>query len=86
MRKSELLALLTEEYKKTVRLPDDISLKDYRDAIERETGIKMSDKRASRTLNGLKEFTSLLVVDRGKTIRVWRKIAKPKRTKRVKNV
>ena len=85
MNKAQLLALLADEYKKTVRLPDDISLKDYRNAIERETGVKMSDKRATRMLNELKGFTSFLIVDRGKTIRVWRRIEKPKRVKRAKS-
>lgn len=73
MTKADLLKLLAEEYKKTVRLPDDISLKDYQEIIERETNLKISDKRATRALNSLKGFTSLIVVERGKVIRVWRK-------------
>lgn len=73
MTKADLLKLLAEEYKKTVRLPDDISLKDYRDTIEREVGVRMSEKRATKILNGMQGYTSLIIVDRGKTIRVWRK-------------
>lgn len=86
MTKAELLKLLAEEYKKTVRLPDDISLKDYRDAIERETGVKMSEKRATKMLNELRGFTSLLVVDRGKVIRVWRRSVHKPNTKRTRMV
>ena len=84
MRKSEMLSLLAEEYKRTVRLPDDISLRDYKDTIAKATGLKISDKRATRALNELTGFTSLLVVDRGTVIRVWRET--PKRRKRVKNI
>jgi hypothetical protein len=84
MKKSELLALLADDYQKTVRLPDDVSLKDFKEAIERKTGLRISDKRATKSLNDRDDLVSLIVVERGKVVRVWRKKSNSKRRKRVK--
>lgn len=72
MNKTDLLDILVSEYKQTIRLPNDISLNDYREAIEHETGVRMSYTRAVKALNSIKGLTSLLVVDKGKVTRVWR--------------
>lgn len=81
MTKADLLKMLTDDYKKKVRLPDDVDLRDFRDAVERETGLRVSEKRATRILNELvreEKFITLLVVERGKVLRVWREAPKKK--------
>ena len=82
MSKSELLRSLVEEYSKSIRLADDISLRDYKDAVERETGKRISDKKAMRLLNGRPDLEALLVSGPGGEIWIWRERRKQKDAKR----
>lgn len=77
VNKTDLLRELAKEYAKTVKLPDDIGLSDYMDAVERETGLRISKAKATKALNlrvGQGGFQTLLVSYHGKIIRVWRKV------------
>jgi len=75
MTKADLLKMLANDYRNSVRQADDISLRDYKEAILRETGVSVGDRRAYRRLGALVasgEYVSLIVSDKGHNVRVWR--------------
>lgn len=84
MNKSEILASLIEQYKKSVRLPGDISIKDVRTAVEREMGIKIGARKAIRILNEREDLEAIKVTSDNGDTWVWRKKPTPTRKRKTK--
>ena len=76
MTRDDILKSLVSEYRDKIRESEDITLAEFRQSFEDSTGIHLGEKRARKMLServASGEFISLIVIDRGRDIQIWRK-------------
>ena len=77
MTKDDLLASLVNEYAGRLRQSGDITISDFRKALQQKTGVLLGDKKIHRILDLEVEagrMVSLVVLDghRNQDVRIWR--------------
>lgn len=78
MNKSDVLDMLVSEYNSKLRQPNDITLREFRETFERETGARLGEKKAKilldkKVVSGELTFIPNVLYN-GREIRVWRPI------------